>query len=276
MEVMLEIYRTLKALGMEWRVRASDADKENEGEGKSKEREGGGQESEGRRRRREEDERQKKANELYFVETRCRMDDVMVRLLSASATFNLVTNADLPPLLQVRMDLQLYRIDEQNYLVDFRNLGYRPLRTSPVPGAGVHSSAFAPRSQEVSPSGSAITSPLLAPGGELPSLTGAASSSHAPQLSSSLPHNTADELRARKPELLGQRRASAHGIPVPGHHHTHSGSGANAAPKRRTAAEVSSPYLFLETAVRLIVELASPAAAAPPPSGTDAQPAAKS
>ncbi|GAA6000514.1 uncharacterized protein JCM10292_001550 [Rhodotorula paludigena] len=253
MEVMLEIYRTLKALGMEWRVRASDADKENEGEGKAKEREGGGQESEGRRRRREEDERQKKANELYFVETRCRMDDVMVR-----------------------MDLQLYRIDEQNYLVDFRNLGYRPLRTSPVPGAGVYSSAFAPRSQEVSPSGSAITSPLLAPGGELPSLTGAASSSHAPQLSSSLPHNTADELRARKPELLGQRRASAHGIPVPGHHHTHSGSGANAAPKRRTAAEVSSPYLFLETAVRLIVELASPASAAPPPSGTDAQPAAKS
>lgn len=27
---------------------------------------------------------------------------------------------------QVRMDLQLYRVDDQNYLVDFRNFGYYP------------------------------------------------------------------------------------------------------------------------------------------------------
>ena len=26
--------------------------------------------------------------------------------------------------IQVRMDLQLYRVDSQNYLVDFRNIGY--------------------------------------------------------------------------------------------------------------------------------------------------------
>lgn len=69
MEVMLEIYRTLKALKMEWKPKkgASGVGEEEEGEDSKK------------RRRREEEERVKKAQELYFVETRCRMDDVMVR-----------------------------------------------------------------------------------------------------------------------------------------------------------------------------------------------------
>lgn len=84
------------------------------------------------------------------------------------------------------MDLQLYRIDDQNYLVDFRNLGYRSIKKE-------------------SPDGTPAT--------ELP--------------------NSADAVRARKPELR------------------------NGASKSGTA-DVSSPYLFLETAVRLIVELASP------------------
>lgn len=45
------------------------------------------------------------------------------------------------------MDLQLYRVDDQNYLVDFRNVGYYPLSqaaangnaaaTPPVDGASV-------------------------------------------------------------------------------------------------------------------------------------------
>lgn len=70
MEVMLEIYRTLKTLHMEWKPKVYPSD------------EGGGGEDEDpkKRRRREEEERTKKAQELYFVETRCRMDDVMVRL----------------------------------------------------------------------------------------------------------------------------------------------------------------------------------------------------
>jgi carbon catabolite-derepressing protein kinase len=96
------------------------------------------------------------------------------------------------------MDLQLYRIDDQNYLVDFRNLGYRAIKPTPA-------------------------------------------SSSSPSLSQSLSvdsmvPNTADEVRLRKPEL-GQKQSN----------------------KRVTGAEVSSPYLFLECAVRLIVELASPA-----------------
>jgi hypothetical protein len=69
MEVMLEIYRTLKTLHMEWKpkkviesvVGPDDEDPK-------------------KKRRREEEERVKKAQELYFVETRCRMDDVMVSL----------------------------------------------------------------------------------------------------------------------------------------------------------------------------------------------------
>ncbi|KAJ8296763.1 Carbon catabolite-derepressing protein kinase [Rhodotorula toruloides] len=267
MEVMLEIYRTLKALKMEWRVRKGDEEKENEEggngggkdgkegkEGRERER-SGGEESEKRRRRREEEERVKKAHELYFVETRCRMDDVMVR-----------------------MDLQLYRIDDQNYLVDFRNLGYRPIRSpsaahsATFPASSAASSASAPRtgSREVSPTTSTLTSPYLPTGTiELPpqhssaalnAVATAAAAGTSTPLSSSLPPNTADELRARHPELLGNRKA--------GELSTTPNSAAATAiaaamggvkPKRRTAAEVSSPYLFLECAVRLIVELASPA-----------------
>lgn len=75
MEVMLEIYRTLKALNMEWKPKKSTA--EEVGSAKN-------DEEPKKRRRREEEERVKKAQELYFVETRCRMDDVMVRSFSFS------------------------------------------------------------------------------------------------------------------------------------------------------------------------------------------------
>lgn len=70
MEVMLEIYRTLKTLQMEWKPKKYVS----EDEGRA-----GEDEEPKKRRRREEEERVKKAQELYFVETRCRMDDVMVR-----------------------------------------------------------------------------------------------------------------------------------------------------------------------------------------------------
>lgn len=63
-----------------------------------------------KRKRREEEEFLKKAQALFFIETRCRLDDVMVR-----------------------MDLQLYSIDSENYLVDFRNVGYKLLQESPLP-----------------------------------------------------------------------------------------------------------------------------------------------
>lgn len=43
----------------------------------------------------------KESLDIYFVETRCRVREVVVR-----------------------MDLQLYQVDAANYLVDFRNKGY--------------------------------------------------------------------------------------------------------------------------------------------------------
>ncbi|GAA6022983.1 hypothetical protein JCM10207_007739 [Rhodosporidiobolus poonsookiae] len=250
MEVMLEIYRTLKALKMEWRVRVSEEDKERDDEDeaeraereKRKERE---RERESRRREGKESEKEerlrlmkeeeakvKKAHELYFVETRCRMDDVMVR-----------------------MDLQLYRIDDQNYLVDFRNLGYRPIKPSPSVSTGF---VTAPASRDISPAMSQTTSPILNNTAELPSLSSSLSNA-------SFTHpNTADELRALRPDLLGSRRASladpsgsvssSPANPTPP---AFNGGAARRA-RQPTAAEVSSPYLFLECAVRLIVELASP------------------
>ncbi|KAL7411574.1 kinase-like domain-containing protein [Mrakia frigida] len=99
MEVMLEIYRTLKALGMEWRRKTdlpgSEGGAGGEGGG------GDGKEGGGAKGKKEEQERG-----LFFVETRCRVRDVVVR-----------------------MDLQLYKVDSSNYLVDFRNVGY--YRTPP-------------------------------------------------------------------------------------------------------------------------------------------------
>ncbi|CCO29918.1 hypothetical protein BN14_03942 [Rhizoctonia solani AG-1 IB] len=87
MEVMLEIYQTLKTLGMEWREKP-------------------GLNIVGR----PEDEGcpGKDGKDIYYVETRCRIRDVVVR-----------------------MDLQLYQVDPLNYLVDFRNLGCHHASTDP-------------------------------------------------------------------------------------------------------------------------------------------------
>jgi carbon catabolite-derepressing protein kinase len=155
------------------------------------------------------------------------------------------------------MDLQLYRIDDQNYLVDFRNLGYRPIRPSPQPPSSFTSplitTASLQPSRDTSPAISLAASPLVGPGEAVPS-----------SLSSSLSSttaNTADELRARRPELLGSRRAShapsASASSADATKGARPGRGAQAA----APVEVNSPYLFLETAVALIVELASPSAA---------------
>lgn len=121
------------------------------------------------------------------------------------------------------MDLQLYRIDDQNYLVDFRNLGYRSIKPSPAA-----STPGAPSSIGGSPSLS--QSSISIPASELASPVN--------PIAASLP-NTADELRTRQPDLPPSAQSSRK--------------------TKATGQEVSSPYLFLECAVRLIVELASPA-----------------
>ncbi|KAJ3525704.1 hypothetical protein NMY22_g10467 [Coprinellus aureogranulatus] len=121
MEVMLEIYRTLKTLGMEWK------EKKNLGGL-------GGLSMKGRRdpfqsgdRGRPSIERAKEfdgdggvdlkaAAGIYFVETRCRVQDVVVL-----------------------MNLQLYMVDSINYLVDFHHK--KSYKASTEPGAGKYDMA---------------------------------------------------------------------------------------------------------------------------------------
>ncbi|WVQ76610.1 hypothetical protein IAR50_006283 [Cryptococcus sp. DSM 104548] len=115
MEVMLEIYRTLNILGMQWRKKevplpdiggAPPGGYTEEVEAvleELRERNGGERPMMGKKPPIKKDAmaQEKAAQVLYHVETRARYGDVMVR-----------------------MDLQLYRVDDQHYLVDFRNLGY--------------------------------------------------------------------------------------------------------------------------------------------------------
>lgn len=100
MTVMLEIYRTLASLGFEFKRKLADDEEDEVGmvgsgvaapgsnggngngaNGKKDERTGekDKNESDRKKQKRLQEEAQKKAQELYFVETRIRMDDVMVR-----------------------------------------------------------------------------------------------------------------------------------------------------------------------------------------------------
>ncbi|WRT65192.1 uncharacterized protein IL334_002135 [Kwoniella shivajii] len=116
MEVMLEIYKTLNVLGMQWRKKEAIELPEIGGAppgGYTEEVEvaldqytetnNGTRPIMGKKppTKKEMQAQDKQAQNLYHVETRARYGDVIVR-----------------------MDLQLYRVDEQHYLVDFRNLGY--------------------------------------------------------------------------------------------------------------------------------------------------------
>lgn len=115
------------------------------------------------------------------------------------------------------MDLQLYRVDSSNYLVDFRNVGY--YRTDPSkPG-------FARAPHPPSPS----TSPTA----------------------STTPSGTTDPLSTSPPTPPPAGLAESH--------HPKTGNGTNGAGASGEAGgiqEVCSPFLFLDCACRLIVELA--------------------
>jgi len=107
MEVMLEIYRTLKTLNMEWKEKKNLG-----GLGGVRRRGNGGV---GIERARDLDGEGvvdlKAAAGVYFVETRARVQDVVVL-----------------------MNLQLYMVDSINYLVDFHHK--KSYRASTEPGAG--------------------------------------------------------------------------------------------------------------------------------------------
>ncbi|OJA08861.1 hypothetical protein AZE42_01751 [Rhizopogon vesiculosus] len=111
MEVMLEIYRTLKALGMEWKEKRNLG-----GLGGIKPRQRGSMEGSAKIERvREMDGCEsvdlRLAASVYFVETRARVQDVVIL-----------------------MNLQLYMVDSINYLVDFNHK--KTYKASSEPGAG--------------------------------------------------------------------------------------------------------------------------------------------
>ncbi|KAG6818604.1 hypothetical protein H0H93_003560 [Arthromyces matolae] len=106
MEVMLEIYRTLKALGMEWKEKKNLG-----GLGGVKPRRGGVGIERNRTLDGDGTVDLRAAAGIYFVETRARVQDVVVL-----------------------MNLQLYMVDSINYLVDFHHK--KSYRASIEPGAG--------------------------------------------------------------------------------------------------------------------------------------------
>ena len=108
MEVMLEIYRTLKALGMEWKEKGDLGGL------------GGVQKRGGKERAKVERAREldgggyvdlRAASAIYFIETRARVQGVVVL-----------------------MNLQLYMVDSINYLVDFHHK--KTYKASTEAGAG--------------------------------------------------------------------------------------------------------------------------------------------
>ncbi|KAG2751863.1 Pkinase-domain-containing protein [Suillus brevipes Sb2] len=111
MEVMLEIYRTLKALGMEWKEKRNLGGL---GGVKSRPRssmDGGAKIERAREMDGSESVDLRVAASVYFVETRARVQDVVVL-----------------------MNLQLYMVDSINYLVDFHHK--KTYKASAEPGAG--------------------------------------------------------------------------------------------------------------------------------------------
>ncbi|KAI0354686.1 CAMK/CAMKL/AMPK protein kinase [Trametes cingulata] len=109
MEVMLEIYRTLKTLGMEWKEKGDLG-----GLGASallQERRNGDRAKIERAREHDGYVDLRAASSIYFIETRARVQDVVVL-----------------------MNLQLYMVDSINYLVDFHHK--KTYKASIEPGAG--------------------------------------------------------------------------------------------------------------------------------------------
>ncbi|KAF8524335.1 snf 1 [Hysterangium stoloniferum] len=136
MEVMLEIYRTLSVLEMEWKEKKYLGGLG----GKRTEHEKMIHEKMMQEKAMQEKVMQEKksAASVYYVEARARVDNVVVLL-----------------------DLQLYEVDEVNYLVDFKHQGY--YRASIEPGAKKFDRAATPPPSSASDAGSSFSGDHLRP-----------------------------------------------------------------------------------------------------------------
>uniref|UniRef100_A0A0W0FVA4 non-specific serine/threonine protein kinase n=1 Tax=Moniliophthora roreri TaxID=221103 RepID=A0A0W0FVA4_MONRR len=206
MEIMLEIYKTLKILGMEWKEKKSLG-----GLGGVRTRlvEVGGEVGGERKMKIERVKRMdgpgevdlRTAGSIYFIETRARVQNVVVL-----------------------MNLQLYMVDSTNYLVDFHHK--KTCRASTEPGAGKFDTTPSPTSRDHSHnhshnqsvgsnSNSAPESPVVVP-------------SEGPPIYENGVHINGKENGKSK---------------------DHGGN-------KEKEDEVVSPYVFMDVACRLILELA--------------------
>ncbi|PWN18314.1 Pkinase-domain-containing protein [Microstroma glucosiphilum] len=249
MEIVVELYRTLEALGMEWRMKpkkktatqsgAGDGDDGSsaatgaeEGEDSSSSPPGGidGQ-----------------AEQLFFIETRWRVGEIIVR-----------------------MDLQLYSVDSANYLVDFRNVNY--VRLDPTPPqirtpTGEEDTEQGGKREKAAGAGAGGEGEVIEGGQEAAekaldqaalqaqaraqAIADAASAS-APPPAADTESNGGSGVGAPPPSSEVVDRASLRRLL--GKNAAAKPSLAPAVPQGRK--EVCSPFLFLECATRLIVELA--------------------
>lgn len=81
MEVMHEIYKTLQQLGMQWKRKPDFVDEHGRPVAQTSQRD-----------KRAKDKQNEINQGLYFVETRCKIDDVVVRILTQGST----SNVDVP------------------------------------------------------------------------------------------------------------------------------------------------------------------------------------
>ncbi|KAJ7054029.1 snf 1 [Mycena amicta] len=101
MEVMLEIYKTLHSMGMEWKKKSNLGALGRPPKARA---DRPGYDDRG-------DDDMRAASSIFCIETRARVQDIVVL-----------------------MNINLYNVDEQNYLVDFQHK--KSYRASTVPGAG--------------------------------------------------------------------------------------------------------------------------------------------
>ncbi|KAK1236641.1 Protein kinase [Marasmius sp. AFHP31] len=217
MEIMLEIYKTLKVLGMEWKEKKNLG-----GLGGVKTRlvpddSGDSDAPSGQRKMKLErvkrldgsgDVDLRAAAEIYAVETRARVQNVVVY-----------------------MNLQLYMVDAQNYLVDFHHK--KTCRVSSEPGAGKFD-VVPPSTASNHHHNGSLSAPASQP----------TSAPDSPVVGTT----TGDE---RPPSIL-ENGVSAHANgPAVG---TPKEKSKDAGPKEEEV--VVSPYVFMDVACRLILELA--------------------
>lgn len=200
MEIMLELYRTLQVLGMEWRAKPQD-EKVNEENAKEVDKR-----ADSSKNTNHEDSN--RGENLFFIEARWKVDDIIAR-----------------------MNLQLYRVDESNYLVDFRNVGY--IRMQKTQNGELDSNVVSPIDVE---SNHQNLNEFISP---------KSSAGIHEALDRSNKQNAGDQTAISDP--LASSRKAATTISTNNQHVTAAAEGRK---------EVCSPFLFLECATRLIIELA--------------------